>query len=86
MALVWRVAHPPALPPARLERRDYRVARHLLRQRWTPAQVREILGLASPHFPRRHANPDDYLRRTVARADTVGGVCSFRAVGRLGAR
>ena len=47
---------------------DYWVARHLLRQRWAPAQVREILRLASPHFPRRHGDPDDYLHRTVARA------------------
>jgi len=47
---------------------DCWVARHLLRQRWAPAQVREILRLASPHFPRRHGDPDDYLHRTVARA------------------
>jgi hypothetical protein len=47
---------------------DCWVARHLLRQGWAPAQVPEILRLASPHFPRRHGNPDDYLRRTVARA------------------
>jgi RepB DNA-primase from phage plasmid len=47
---------------------DCWVARHLLRQRWAPAQVREILRLASPNFPRRHGDPDDYLRRTVARA------------------
>ncbi|HVO79278.1 MAG TPA: DNA-primase RepB domain-containing protein [Terriglobales bacterium] len=47
---------------------DCWVARHLLRQGWAPAQVHEILRLASPHFPRRHGNPDDYLRRTVARA------------------
>ena len=47
---------------------DLWVARRLLSQRWTPAQVHEILRLASPQFPRRHGNPDDYLRRTVARA------------------
>lgn len=47
---------------------DFWVARHLLRQRWVPAQVREILRLASPHFPRRHGDPDNYLHRTVARA------------------
>ena len=47
---------------------DCWVARHLLRQGWAPAQVVEILRLASPHFPRRHGDPDDYLRRTVARA------------------
>lgn len=46
---------------------DCWVARHLLR-RWPPAQVREILRLASPQFPRRHGDPDDYLRRTIARA------------------
>lgn len=47
---------------------DLWIARRLLAQRWTPAQVREILRLASPQFPRRHGNPDDYLRRTLARA------------------
>jgi hypothetical protein len=47
---------------------DCWVARHLLRRRWAPAQILEILRLASPHFPRRHGDPDDYLRRTVAHA------------------
>ena len=47
---------------------DLWVARRLLSRRWTPAQVHEILRLASPQFPRRHGDPDDYLRRTVARA------------------
>jgi hypothetical protein len=47
---------------------DCWVARHLLRQHWAPTQVLEILRLASPNFPRRHGDPDDYLRRTVARA------------------
>ena len=47
---------------------DWWVARHLLARDWAPTQVQEILRLASPQFPRRHGNPDDYLRRTVARA------------------
>jgi len=47
---------------------DLWIARRLLALGWTPAQVREILRIASPQFPRRHGNPDDYLRRTVARA------------------
>lgn len=47
---------------------DWWVARHLLSQRWAPIQVYEILRLASPHFPRRHGNPHDYLRRTITRA------------------
>ena len=47
---------------------DLWIARRLLARHWTPAQVHEILRLASPQFPRRHGDPDDYLRRTVARA------------------
>jgi len=27
-----------------------------------------LFGRASPGFPRRHANPEDYLRRTLARS------------------
>lgn len=47
---------------------DLWVARHLLSRSTPPARVQEILRLASPHFPRRHGNPADYLRRTLARA------------------
>lgn len=47
---------------------DLWIARRLLALGWTPAQVCEILRIASPQFPRRHGDPDDYLRRTVARA------------------
>ena len=47
---------------------DLWVARRLLSQGMAAAQVQDILRLASPHFPRRHGNPEDYLRRTVSRA------------------
>ena len=47
---------------------DLWVARRLLSQRMPAAQVEAILELASPQFPRRHGNPQEYLRRTVARA------------------
>ena len=47
---------------------DLWVARHLLSHGRPAAQVQAILRLASPQFPRRHGDPDDYLRRTVARA------------------
>lgn len=47
---------------------DLWVARHLLSQGTPATHVQTILRIASPHFPRRHGNPDDYLRRTVARA------------------
>jgi hypothetical protein len=47
---------------------DLWVARHLLLQGHPAVQVQAILRVASPHFPRRHGDPDDYLRRTVGRA------------------
>ncbi len=47
---------------------DLWVARHLLGQGTPAVRVQAILQLASPHFPRRHGDPQDYLRRTVARA------------------
>lgn len=61
---------------------DWWVARYLLGQRWAPAQVEGILRLASPEFPRHHGNPDDYLRRTIARAafpSPRGPVCANHA-------
>jgi hypothetical protein len=61
---------------------DWWVARYLLGQRWAPALVQGILRLASPEFPRHHGNPDDYLRRTVARAafpSPRGPVCANHA-------
>jgi hypothetical protein len=57
---------------------DLWVARHLLSQGRPAVQVQAILRLASPHFPRRHGDPEDYLRRTVARAafpSPGGAVC-----------
>jgi DNA primase RepB-like protein len=47
---------------------DLWVARALLSQGTPTAQVRAILQLGSPLFPRRHGHPQDYLRRTLARA------------------
>lgn len=47
---------------------DLWVARHLLSQGMPAAQVQAILQLGSPQFPRRHGSPEDYLRRTLARA------------------
>jgi hypothetical protein len=47
---------------------DLWIARYLLAQGKPAPQIQAILRLASPHFPRRHGDPDGYLRRTVARA------------------
>ena len=47
---------------------DLWLASKLLAQHTPPAQVMEILRLGSPGFPRNHGDPEDYLRRTLARA------------------
>jgi len=47
---------------------DKWIAKELLRQGTPAPQVAAILRAGSPGFPRRHARPDDYLRRTLARA------------------
>jgi hypothetical protein len=62
----WRIAERFAQPDWSIV--DLWIARQLLSQGAPPAQVQDILRLGSPHFPRRHGDADDYLRRTVARA------------------
>jgi hypothetical protein len=47
---------------------DLWVARHLLVQGTPATQIADILRLASPQFPRRHGDPEDYLHRTITRA------------------
>jgi len=47
---------------------DLWLARKLLALHIPAAQVQTILRLGSPHFPRHHGDPEDYLRRTLARA------------------
>ena len=47
---------------------DLWLASKLLAQHTPAAQVMEILRLGSPGFPREHGDPEDYLRRTLARA------------------
>jgi hypothetical protein len=59
---------------------DLWIARKLLSQGTPAERVQDILRLGSPHFPRRHTDPDDYLRRTVAYAlsfpaGTTEGFC-----------
>jgi hypothetical protein len=47
---------------------DLWIAKELLLQGAPVWQVKSILRLASPRFPRGHCDPEDYLRRTLARA------------------
>jgi hypothetical protein len=62
----WRIADRFPQPDWSIV--DLWVARYLLSQGTPAPQVETILRLASPHFPRRHPHPDDYLRCTLARA------------------
>jgi len=59
---------------------DLWVARHLLRRGTPVEQVQQLIRLASPGFPRRHAAPADYLRRTLARAAASPFPCATRAL------
>jgi hypothetical protein len=68
---------------------DLWVARALLAQAMSPDQVQAVLRLASPQFPRRHTDPEDYLRRTVARAfpfPPQGGMCAAQHATSMAAR
>ncbi len=47
---------------------DTWIAKELLLRGMPPPQVAAILRGGSPGFPRQHSHPDDYLRRTLARA------------------
>ena len=47
---------------------DKWIAKELLRQGKPVVAVEALLRWGSPGFPRRHADPQDYLRRTLARA------------------
>lgn len=62
----WRIAQRFPQPDWSIV--DLWVARHLLSRGLRAPEVQAILQLGSPQFPRRHGNPLDYLRRTLARA------------------
>ena len=47
---------------------DLWLVRKLLALHIPPTQVEAILRLGSPGFPRHHGDPEDYVRRTLARA------------------
>lgn len=62
----WRIAQRFSRPDWSIV--DLWVARRLLGWGLPPHQVEDVIRLGSPQFPRRHGNPGDYLRRTLARA------------------
>jgi hypothetical protein len=71
----WRIAERFSPPDWSIV--DLWVARHLLSQGMPAPEVQAVLQLGSPQFPRRHGDPQEYLRRTLARAafPPRGGSC-----------
>ena len=67
-AWLKRLRIPQRFPQPDWSIADKWIAKELLRQGTPIAAVEALLGWGSPGFPRRHANPQDYLRRTLARA------------------
>lgn len=66
--LLQRLDIPQRFPQPDWSIADKWIAKELLRSATPVAQVHAILRFGSPRFPRRHSAPDDYLRRTLARA------------------
>jgi hypothetical protein len=62
----WRIAQRFPCPDWSIV--DLWVVRHLLSLGMPPAQVEDVVRFGSPQFPRQHGDPDNYLRRTLARA------------------
>ena len=58
---------------------DKWVARELLQTGTPTATVAAVLCQGSPGFPRRHADPEDYLRRTIGCAARQIHSCVFPA-------
>jgi len=67
-AWLQRLRIPQRFPHTDWSVADKWIAKELLRQGTPVAAVAELLRWGSPGFPRRHADPQDYLRRTLARA------------------
>jgi len=67
-AWLSRLRIPQRFPQPDWSIADKWIAKELLRRGTPAAAVEDLLQCGSPGFPRRHAAPHDYLRRTLARA------------------
>ena len=65
---LYRLRIPERFPQPDWSIADKWIAKELLRHGTPAPQVAAILRAGSPGFPRRHAYPEDYLSRTLARA------------------
>lgn len=67
-AWLRRLRIPQRFPQPNWSIADKWIAKELLRQGTPVAAIEALLRWGSPDFPRRHADPQDYLRRTLTRA------------------
>jgi hypothetical protein len=67
-AWLQRLRIPQRFPQPDWSIADKWIAKELLRRGTPVAAVADLLRYGSPGFPRHHANPQNYLRRTLARA------------------
>ncbi|HXO34762.1 MAG TPA: DNA-primase RepB domain-containing protein [Candidatus Acidoferrales bacterium] len=67
-AWLHRLRIPQRFPQPDWSIADKWIAKELLRQGTSTAAVVALLRQGSPGFPRGHAHPEDYLRRTLTRA------------------
>lgn len=67
-AWLQRLRIPQRFPRTDWSIADKWIAKELLRRGTPEAAVAEVLRWGSPGFPRRHADPQNYLHRTLARA------------------
>lgn len=74
-----RLRIPQRFPQTDWSIADKWIAKELLRQGACVSAVEAVLRCASPSFPRCHGHPDDYLRRTLARALRELGAPPFPA-------
>jgi hypothetical protein len=78
-AWLQRLRIPQRFPQSDWSIADLWIAKELLACGTPYAQVQAILRLGSPRFPRCHSHPDDYLRRTLARAAQELAASAFPA-------
>jgi RepB DNA-primase from phage plasmid len=67
-AWLQRLRIPQRFPQTDWSIADKWIAKELLQRGISVAEVAALLRAGSPDFPRRHADPEDYLHRTLIRA------------------
>lgn len=74
---LYRLRIPERFPQPDWSIADKWIAKELLRRGMPAPHAAAILRAGSPSFPRRHSDPDDYLRRTLACAGSELTAAAF---------